>query len=338
MAKISSVIISKQKMNKSLDKLQALVADDSAKVNEVILKNLDSGVPLVPLLARHIIASGGKRLRPALTLLSAKLCGYNGDRHINLAACVEFIHTATLLHDDVVDESALRRGKATANDIWGNKASVLVGDFLFSKSFQLMVADGSLQTLKILSDASAIIAQGEVMQLETSNDISTTREQYIEVVTAKTATLFAAACEIGAVVAEKTESQENLRKAGLDLGVAFQIMDDALDYSAQQEELGKAVGDDFRDGKITLPIIFAYEKSNEAEQGFWKRTLEKQEFAEGDLEKAISIISKYDAISESITIAKQYCESARASLASFPNSPEKAAFLEIIDFCADRGY
>ena len=325
-------------MNKSLDKLQSLVANDSAKVNQVILKNLDSGVPLVPLLARHIIASGGKRLRPSLTLLSAKICGYTGERHINLAACVEFIHTATLLHDDVVDESALRRGKATANDIWGNKASVLVGDFLFSKSFQLMVADGSLETLKILSDASAIIAQGEVMQLETANDISTTHEQYIEVISAKTATLFAAACEIGAVVAEKPKDQENLRRAGLDLGIAFQIMDDALDYSAKQEELGKSVGDDFRDGKITLPIILAYQKSNEEEQGFWKRTLEEQEIAEDDLEKAISIISKYDAINESIKVAKQYCESARESLSSFPDSPEKQAFLEIIDFCADRGY
>jgi len=314
------------------------VREDLARVDQVILANIDSGVPLIPKLARHIIAAGGKRLRPALTLLSAKLCGYSGQRHIHLAACVEFIHTATLLHDDVVDESVLRRGNATANDVWGNKASVLVGDFLLSRAFQLMVSDGSLQVLKILSDASAVIAQGEVLQLSTANNPETTQEQYLEVITAKTATLFSAACELGAVVSERHEEEERLRKAGLDLGIAFQIMDDALDYAASQATLGKTVGDDFREGKITLPVIFAYERGNAKEQAFWKRTLEAQDMRDGDLDHAIDIINKHQSISESIALAETYCDSARAQLAHFPAGAEKDALLETIDFCTQRAY
>lgn len=322
----------------TLEGLQSLVREDLARVDQVILAHIDSGVPLIPKLARHIIAAGGKRLRPALTLLSAKLCGYSGARHVHLAACVEFIHTATLLHDDVVDESALRRGNATANEIWGNKASVLVGDFLFSRAFQLMVADGSLKVLKILSDASAVIAQGEVMQLTTSNNPETTQEQYLEVITAKTAALFSAACELGAVVSQQEDKEQTLRQVGLDLGIAFQIMDDALDYSASEATLGKTVGDDFREGKITLPVIFAYERGNKEEKTFWKRTLEDQELQEGDLEKAIDIINKHQSISTSIDLAELYCESARAGLGSFPASAEKDALLETIDFCTQRAY
>jgi octaprenyl-diphosphate synthase len=318
--------------------LQALVQADLARVDQVILSHIDSGVPLIPKLARHIIAAGGKRLRPALTLLCAKLCGYGGARHIHLAACVEFIHTATLLHDDVVDESALRRGNATANEVWGNKASVLVGDFLLSRAFQLMVADGSIKVLKILSDASAVIAQGEVLQLTTANNPETTQEQYLEVITAKTATLFAAACELGAVVSERQEKEDALRQAGLDLGIAFQIMDDALDYSASDATLGKKVGDDFREGKITLPVINAYERGGTEEKAFWKRTLEDQDVQPGDLEKAIDIINRHQAISASIALAETYCESARAQLAGFPAGPEKDALLETIDFCTQRAY
>ena len=318
--------------------LQSLVREDLARVDQVILANIDSGVPLIPKLARHIIAAGGKRLRPALTLLSARLCGYTGERHIGLAACVEFIHTATLLHDDVVDESALRRGNATANEVWGNKASVLVGDFLFSRSFQLMVADGSLKVLKILSDTSAIIAQGEVMQLSTANNPKITQEQYLEVITAKTAALFSAACELGAVVSDKPEHEERLRQAGLDLGIAFQIIDDALDYSASQATLGKTVGDDFREGKITLPVLYAYQHGNSEEKSFWERTLEEQELREGDLDHAINIINKHQSISASIALAERYCDSAREQLAPFPHSAEKDALLETIDFCTQRAY
>ncbi len=322
----------------SLGQLQALVKDDVARVDQVILSHIDSSVPLIPKLARYIIAAGGKRLRPALTLLSARLCGYEGMRHVQLAACVEFIHTATLLHDDVVDESVLRRGNATANDVWGNKASVLVGDFLLSRAFQLMVADGSLQVLAILSNASAVIAQGEVLQLTTANNPTISEAQYLEVITAKTATLFAAACELGAVVTDKPEFEESLRNVGLNLGIAFQIVDDALDYSAQQETLGKTVGDDFREGKITLPIILAYERGSEEERGFWKRTLEDLDQQEGDLQQAVALIHKYRGIEDSIARAETYCAEARELLAPFPASPEKDALLETIDFCTQRAY
>lgn len=322
----------------SLARLQALVKEDIARVDQVILSHIDSSVPLIPKLARYIIAAGGKRLRPALTVLAARLCGYSGTRHVHLAACVEFIHTATLLHDDVVDESALRRGNATANDVWGNKASVLVGDFLFSRSFQLMVADGSLKVLKILSDASAVIAQGEVLQLSTTNNPSTGEAEYIEVITAKTATLFAAACELGAVVTDKPELEEPLRQVGLNLGIAFQIADDALDYSAKEETLGKTIGDDFREGKITLPVIFAYAQGNDEERDFWKRTLEDQEMQEGDLARAMQLIDKYKAIDASIARAEEYCDKSRQALAVFPPSPEKEALLETIDFCTQRAY
>ncbi len=322
----------------SLARLQALVQEDIARVDQVILSHIDSSVPLIPKLARYIIAAGGKRLRPALTVLCARMCGYSGDRHINLAACVEFIHTATLLHDDVVDESALRRGNATANDVWGNKASVLVGDFLFSRSFQLMVSDGSLKVLAILSDASAVIAQGEVLQLTTANNPAISEEQYLEVVSAKTAALFAAACQLGAVVTEKSEHEAALRDVGMNLGIAFQIVDDALDYSARQETLGKTVGDDFREGKITLPVIHAYAKGTQEERKFWERTLEEHVQEESDLAKAISIINKYQSIDTSIARAEEFAEEARRLLVTLPHGPEQDALMETIDFCTRRAY
>ena len=260
----------------SLDELQRLVNDDLRVVNELIVKHMHSPVPLIPQLAGHLVAAGGKRLRPMLTLASARMCGYRGGRHHALAACVEFIHTATLLHDDVVDESDLRRGLATANALWGNKASVLVGDFLFSRAFQLMVADGSLRVLEILSGASAVIAEGEVLQLVTSNDTDTSEQAYLDVIRCKTAALFAAACRIGAVVAERPKVEEEaLDSYGLNLGIAFQLIDDVLDYSAKQAELGKTVGDDFREGKMTLPVVLAFRRGDEAERGFWRRCIEQ---------------------------------------------------------------
>ena len=230
-------------------------------VNRLIVARLDSSISLIPQLAGHLVAAGGKRVRPMLTLIAAQLCGYRGGRHVPLAAAVEFIHTATLLHDDVVDESGLRRGLATANAIWGNKPSVLVGDFLFSRAFQLMVEDGSLEVLAILANASAVIAEGEVAQLMTANDAETSEARYLEVITAKTATLFAAAAQIGAVVGERPrEDFEALRCYGEKLGIAFQLIDDVLDYSAREVVLGKSIGDDFRDGKITLPVVLAFER------------------------------------------------------------------------------
>ena len=321
----------------SLDPLQRLVADDLRRVNEEVVRRMESRVPLIPQLAGHIVAAGGKRLRPMLTLAAAKLCGYSGERHIGLAACVEFIHTATLLHDDVVDDSDLRRGDATANSVWGNKPSVLVGDFLFSRSFELMVKDGSLRVLGILSNAAAVIAEGEVLQLITSNDTTTSEAAYLEVISAKTAKLFAAAAELGAVIAERPEVEaEALESYGRNLGIAFQLVDDALDYSAREATLGKTIGDDFREGKITLPVVLAFRRGDEAEREFWRRTLEDGPQRDGDLERAIALMDKHRALADAIERARHYGAVARDALDLFPDSPEKRALIEAIDFCVDR--
>ena len=323
----------------SLDRLSELIADDIKAVNALIVQHMDSPVDMIPQLAGHIIAAGGKRLRPMLTLGSARMCGYQGTRHLGLAASVEFIHTATLLHDDVVDESDLRRGLASANAVWGNKASVLVGDFLFSRAFQLMVADGSLEVLDILSNTSAVIAEGEVMQLITTNDTETGEPAYLDVIRAKTAQLFAAACKLGAVVAERPKVEEEaLDTFGINLGIAFQVIDDVLDYSAKQATLGKAVGDDFREGKISLPVILAFHRGNDDDRKFWRRTLEDQEQTEGDLEHAIHLMEKHVALEDSVKRARHYGAMARDALGIFPDSPHKKAFIELIDFCIERAY
>ncbi len=323
----------------SLDRLHALVDSDLKLVNVRIVRLMDSPVELIPQLAGHIVAAGGKRLRPILTLASAALCNYTGDRHISLAACVEFIHTATLLHDDVVDESELRRGLATANAVWGNKASVLVGDFLFSRAFQIMVEDGSLRVLKILSDASAKIAEGEVHQLVTANDIETSETAYLEVISAKTAALFQAACQVGAIVADQPKAQEEaLSCFGLNLGIAFQISDDVLDYSAAQAELGKSIGDDFRDGKITLPIILAYRRGSEEDRQFWRRTMEKQDQKDGDLDEAVQLLRRHKAMEDTIERARHYGSIARDSLGIFADGPAKRALTDAVAFAIDRPF
>lgn len=322
-----------------LESLSALVAQDMQEVNRLIVERMHSPVALIPQLAGHIVAAGGKRLRPMLTLSSAQLCGYQGERHLALATCVEFIHTATLLHDDVVDESDLRRGLATANALFGNKPSVLVGDFLFSRAFQLMVADGSLEVLRILSDASAIIAEGEVHQLLTSNDTTTTEEAYLEVISSKTAALFAAACRIGAVVAERPEADaEALDQYGRSLGIAFQLVDDVLDFSARQAELGKTIGDDFREGKITLPVVLAFERGTDDERTFWRRCLEDLDQKDGDLEQAIALLTKHNAMEDSMERARDYGRDACEALSGFPDSAIKSAMLEAVEFSIDRAY
>ncbi|MCG8544835.1 MAG: polyprenyl synthetase family protein [Alphaproteobacteria bacterium] len=323
----------------SVEEIHRLVGDELERVNRVIVENMQSPVALIPQLAGHIVASGGKRLRPVLTLAAAKLCGYTGDRQVALAACVEFIHTATLLHDDVVDESMLRRGRDSANALWGNQPSVLVGDFLFARAFELMVADGSLKVLKILSRASSVIAEGEVLQLMTTNDTATSEEAYLEVIRAKTATLFAAAARIGAVVAERPRAEEEaLESYGMNLGIAFQLIDDVLDYSAEQAELGKTVGDDFREGKISLPVVLAWRRGDSEEREFWRRTLEKLEQEDGDLERAIDLMTKRGALHDTVERARHYGAIARDALGIFPDGPIKDAMAEAIDFAIERAY
>nr|WP_051082971.1 polyprenyl synthetase family protein [Kiloniella laminariae] len=326
-----------------MDVLLDLVSDDLKAVNALIMKHMQSDVVLIPQLAGHLIAAGGKRLRPLLTLASSRLCGYQGDRHLGLAACIEFIHTATLLHDDVVDESDLRRGRDTANALFGNKPSVLVGDFLFSRAFQLMSRDSSLEVIRILSDASAVIAEGEVQQLMTSNDLETDRDAYLKVISGKTAVLFAASCQLGAVVADRPQSEADaLESYGQYLGIAFQLVDDILDYSAKQAALGKTVGDDFREGKMTLPIILAYEKAtadnNVEELSFWKRVIEELDQTEDDLAQAIALMHKHNALEDSMAFARDYVQKAIDALSIFPDSPEKNALVGAVEFSISREF
>jgi octaprenyl-diphosphate synthase len=323
----------------SLDPLFRLLSADLAGVNELIVARMHSPVALIPQLAGHIVSAGGKRLRPMLTLGAARLCGYRGDRHIALAAAVEFIHTATLLHDDVVDSSDLRRGRDTANAVWGNKPAVLVGDFLFARSFELMVEDGSLRILEILSRASAVIAEGEVGQLVTANDTTTTEVAYLQVIEAKTAALFAAASRIGAVVAERPDGEEEaLERFGRNLGVAYQLIDDMLDFSARQSELGKSVGDDFRDGKITLPILIAFARGDAEERAFWRRTLEDGEQDAADLDRAIRLVERRGALAETLQRARGYADEAILALATFPDGPLRRALIETAAFTTARGF
>ncbi len=341
MAVIVDLEEERERKGASLDQLAALVGNDLVHVNRAIVDRMHSPVALIPELAGHIIAAGGKRLRPMLTLAAARLCGYSGQRHIRLAACVEFIHTATLLHDDVVDESSLRRGLASANALWGNKSSVLVGDFLFSRAFELMVEDGSLRVLAILSRASSVIAEGEVLQLTTANDTDTGEDAYLDVVRAKTAALFSAATRIGAVVGERPKAEEDaLESYGLNLGIAFQLIDDVLDYSARQEKLGKAIGDDFREGKITLPVILAFRRGDDEERAFWRRTLEDLEQGQGDddFRRAIGLLEKHRCLSDAVKRARHYGAIARDALGLFPDGPVKTALLGIVDFSVERAY
>jgi octaprenyl-diphosphate synthase len=322
-----------------VERLHALVAADMTATDKLIHLRMGSAVSLIPDLARHLIDSGGKRLRPMLTLAAARMGGYAGDKHINLAAAVEFIHTATLLHDDVVDASTLRRGKVAANLVWGNKATVLVGDFLFSRAFQLMVDTGSLRVLDILAGASAVIAEGEVMQLKSESNLATSEEHYLKVVGAKTAALFAAAAESGATLCERDSTfVEALRRYGENLGIAFQLVDDALDYSGRQALMGKAVGDDFREAKVTLPVILAYARADAKAGAFWKRVIEGGPQGEADLEQAITYVEKTGAIQETMTRARHYADNAVAALAPLVHSETRVALSDIADFCVERAY
>ncbi len=317
--------------------MMSLVADDMNAVNSVILERMQSKIPLIPELAGHLIAGGGKRMRPMLTLACAELLEYPGTRHHKLAAAVEFIHTATLLHDDVVDGSGMRRGRKTANIIWGNSASVLVGDFLFSRSFELMVEDGSLKVLRILSNASAVIAEGEVNQLTAQRRVETDEDHYLEIIGAKTAALFAAACRIAAVVAERDEAQElALDSYGRNLGIAFQLVDDAIDYSSDEKTMGKDAGDDFRDGKVTLPVILAYARGNAEEKQFWRQAIAGHLTSDDDLAHATRLLEKSGAIADTLARARHYGQRAIDALGGFAGGKAKAALTEAVEFAIAR--
>lgn len=323
----------------SLAALLALAGPDLGSVNQVILDRMQSPVSLIPELAGHLIAGGGKRLRPMLTLACARLLDYAGTRHHKLAACVEFIHTATLLHDDVVDASDLRRGRATANRLWGNPASVLVGDFLFSRSFELMVEDGSLRVLKILSHASAVIAEGEVAQLTAQREVETSEDRYLEIISAKTAILFAAACQIAAVVAERDHVVEAALEAyGRNLGIAFQLVDDAIDYVSDADTMGKDCGDDFRDGKVTLPVILAFARGSATDRQFWRDAMTGRSATDADLLRATELLKSSRAIDDTFARARHYGSRAIDALASFPNSSARAALIEAVEFAISRAY
>jgi octaprenyl-diphosphate synthase len=323
----------------SLAPIMDLVREDMGGVNRIILDKAVSDVELIPELAHHLIDSGGKRLRPMLTIAAAKLVGYQGEGHIKLAASVEFMHTATLLHDDVVDDSDVRRGKKSARLLWGNQASVLVGDFLLGQAFRMMVDVGSLGALKILSNAAAVIAEGEVMQLAAAKNTATTEDEYLAIINAKTAALFSAAAEVGATIANRpSDEQAALKSYGKNLGIAFQLVDDALDYSGDSARLGKSVGDDFREGKITLPIILCFRRGTDEERAFWKRTLTDGDIQDGDLEQAIGLMKKHKAIEATLERARYYGSMAHDALAIFKDSKPKTALLDVVAFCVARAY
>ena len=309
------------------------------RVNAAIVARTGSDVAMIPEVANHLISSGGKRLRPMLTLAMAKLAGYRGDGHIKLAAAVEFMHTATLLHDDVVDESDMRRGKLAARMLWGNEASVLGGDFLLGQAFKMMVEVGSLHALDILSSAATVIAEGEVMQLGAAKNTATNEDEYLAVIRAKTAELFAAACEVGpALAAREKAEQAACRSFGMNLGIAFQLIDDALDYGGKSAKLGKNVGDDFREGKITLPVVLSFRRGNAEEREFWNRTLGRGEIGEDDVDTAIALMARHHAIDDTVGRARHYGAIATDALAQVPRSEMKTALEETVAFCIGRAF
>lgn len=323
---------------KPQDRLMQMLADDMAGVNTLIRARMASKhAPRIPEVTAHLVEAGGKRLRPLLTLAAANLCGYDGPYHVHLAATVEFIHTATLLHDDVVDESSQRRGRPTANLLWDNQSSVLVGDYLFSRAFQLMVETGSLRVLDILANASATIAEGEVLQLTAANNLATDEEIYLQIVRGKTAALFAAATEVGGVIAGAPQAHvDALRDYGDALGVCFQIVDDLLDYDGAAEAMGKNVGDDFREGKLTMPVIKAVARADADERAFWSRTMEKRKIGDGDLEQALGLLAKYDTIAATRAEAQLWAGKARDALEVLPDSEMRSVLGDLLDYVMSR--
>ncbi|MGE0739930.1 MAG: polyprenyl synthetase family protein [Hyphomonadaceae bacterium] len=322
----------------AVDRLATLLAEDLAAVDALIHQHMTSPVGVIPNLAAHLIDAGGKRIRPLITLAAARLLGGGGDGPRKLAAAVEFIHSATLLHDDVVDVSSMRRGKKSANVVWGNSASVLVGDFLFARSFNLMVETGDIQVLDILARAASVIAEGEVMQLAAANDAETTRERYMEIVAAKTAALFAAAGKAGAVAAGRPGLEAAaLESYGRELGLAFQLVDDALDYGGLSATMGKNTGDDFREGKVTLPVVFAREAGDEAERAFWRRAM-GGERSDDDFHRALALLKRHDAIKLTLDAAKAHAARASHALEALPANAYREALADLPEFVVERAY
>jgi octaprenyl-diphosphate synthase len=321
----------------SLDGLLELAAPDMAAIDALIRRHMESPVPVIPALADHLIAGSAKRLRPLLTVAAARLAGGRDDACLKLAAAVEFIHTATLLHDDVVDSSQLRRGRVAAHLIWGAPSSVLVGDFLFARAFELMVGAGSMPALEILARASRVIAEGEVLQLTRAHDLDLSQDVYLEIIKAKTAELFAAAAEAGAVSAGASpERCKALRKFGQDLGLAFQLVDDALDYSGDSETLGKNPGDDFREGKATLPLLLAMVRTGASEREFWIRTIDRRDQTEADFQRARELMIQTGALDATLDLAAGYAATAKAALADFPSNSWRPALEDLADFAVAR--
>jgi len=321
----------------SIEALLTLARTDMAGVDALVRDRMQSPVPVIPALADHLIGSSGKRLRPLLTIAAARLAGARDDACLKLAAAVEFIHTATLLHDDVVDSSELRRGRVAAHLIWGAPSSVLVGDFLFARAFELMVEADSMAALEILARASRVIAEGEVLQLTRAHDLGLTQDVYLEIIGAKTAELFAAAAEAGAVSARAPrERRQALRRFGRDLGLAFQLVDDALDYSSSSDALGKNPGDDFREGKATLPLLLVMARAGAGERDFWLRTIDRREQGQGDFERTLELMRATGALQSTLELAQTYAESAKAALADFPAGGWRRALEELADFAVTR--
>jgi len=320
------------------DRLAAYLADDMAAVGDLIRERMASKhAPRIPEVTAHLVDAGGKRLRPMMTLASARMCGYDGPYHVHLAATVEFIHTATLLHDDVVDESAQRRGRPTANLLWDNQSSVLVGDYLFARSFQLMTEPGSMPVMRILSNAAATIAEGEVLQLTAAQNLATGEDIYLQVVRGKTAALFSAAMEVGGVIAGADDATvKALFDYGDALGIAFQIVDDLLDYRGEPNATGKNIGDDFRERKLTLPVIKAVAKADAEERAFWERTIEKGKQEDGDLDHALTLLAKHDTLSATQADALDWANKAKAALAPLPDHDVKEMLVDLADYVVSR--
>ena len=314
------------------------IKEDVNEVNKFIINKLRSDVPLIPIISEHLLKSGGKRIRPSLTILFSKLFGYHfGKRHIELSSCIELIHMASILHDDVIDESKLRRGRVTANNLWGNKSSVLVGDYLFSKSFQIITRDNDFNVMKTIADASQLLAKGEVMQLSLTNNLDTTKEKYLKVIEGKTSGLFSAACKLGGIITNQNKVViSKLNLFGKYLGIAFQILDDVLDYDNSPNNFGKKIGDDFKEGKVTIPILMAYNKSNKIEKVFWKKVIEDMNQSNGDFKKCLDIIDKYKCLEDAKNIAESYALKAREILNSFPKNNFNYALKKICDFVFNR--